>query len=68
MTYASNKAPGTATHHAASPVQPKGASCAGMTKMPDPIIPPTTSAAAVQTPKGRETAERAGGVSLPLTG
>src|ERR1700712_5734127 len=34
-------------------VQPSGASPTGIMKMPDPIIPPTTRAVAIQNPNGR---------------
>src|SRR3569833_4364233 len=46
-------APPMVASHAATPVQPNGARLAGSAKMPDPIIPPTTRAVAVQKPKGR---------------
>lgn len=46
-------APPILTPQAAVPVQPYGAKLIGIRKMPDPIMPPTTSAVAVQKPNGR---------------
>src|SRR3569623_1263968 len=52
-TQATTTAPAITQTLNATPVQPNGASWPGSTKMPDPIIPPTTKAVAVQKPKGR---------------
>src|SRR3569623_136147 len=52
-TQAPTTAPAMPQPQATTPVQPNGASWPGSTKMPDPIIPPTTKAVAVQKPKGR---------------
>ena len=52
-TNAMTPAPASTQNHATTPVHPNGASCEGRTKIPDPIIPPTTSAVAVQKPNGR---------------
>src|SRR3569623_2506806 len=52
-TQATTTAPAMTQTQATTPVQPNGASWPGSTKMPDPIIPPTTMAVAVQKPKGR---------------
>ena len=46
-------APAMPTIHAATPVQPNEANAEGTRKMPEPIMPPTTSAVAVQKPNGR---------------